>query len=275
VQQLLELLATELERPRAVSAQVTKHLTGTYDVGREALGAFLVNALPKLEDYEIDLALAPLFTPTLPDQAVFADFLGRESIPPTHWPELIRQLAARPATAQLVTDDEVTHRVALRDVTLERFVHRLRLEGNIPETLFRLLAEFPAAPERPLLKALARRAVWESEPRRRILVRYLTAAAAGGTYRRADATGLLQLAETYQPANLAELLAQLPHWQQVLVQEINTGAGSKPFFNERVEELHGGGRDQRRSDHTRLTAKEHELEFLQRLQAILCANPPK
>src|SRR6187402_1473426 len=67
---LLECLARELERPRAVTEQVTKHLTETYEVRREDLGGFLVNELPRLEDYEIDLALAPLFTPTLAEQAV-------------------------------------------------------------------------------------------------------------------------------------------------------------------------------------------------------------
>jgi hypothetical protein len=52
-----------------------------------------------------------------------------------------------------------------------------------------------------------------------------------------------------------------PHWQRGLRQEINVGA--KPFFNERVEE-HGGGRDQ-----PRVTAKESELAFLERLQRVL------
>jgi hypothetical protein len=55
-----------------------------------------------------------------------------------------------------------------------------------------------------------------------------------------------------------------PHWQRGLQQEIRPGA--KPFFNERVEELHGGGRDQRRQDQPRVTAKESELAFLERLQ---------
>ena len=97
--ELLEPLAAELERPRELPAQVIHHLSGTYGIEREAIGPFLVNELPKLEDYEIDLALSPVFTPTLQDQAVFAALLGRESVPTAEWPGLMKQLVARPTRA--------------------------------------------------------------------------------------------------------------------------------------------------------------------------------
>jgi len=132
-----------------------------------------------------------------------------------------------------------------------------------------LLNQLPPAGDRPLLKAVARRAVWENEARHEILTRYLTSAAGREMYRLNDVVELLKLAETYQPADVASLLAQIPHWLQVLRQEINESGGGKPFFNERVEELHGGGRDQRRQDNSRLTAKENERAFLERLQQVL------
>lgn len=268
---LMETLAAELERPREISSQVVNHLVGTYGLTRDAVGAFLVSELPKLEDYEIDLILSPLFTPSLNDQSVFAEWLGRDSVPADQWPGLIQQLVARPTRAQLRTEDGCTHAVPLRDVTAERYVHRLRLEGTIPEALYQRLERFPTAADRPVLKAIARRAVWEDERRREILVRYLISATASGDFRRSDAVELLKLVETYEPADVPGLLAQIPHWQQVLRQEINAGAGAKPFFNERVEELHGGGRDQRRHDNTKVTAKENEMAFLGRLQSVLAA----
>ena len=219
---LLKALAAELERPRAITPQVIKHIVGTHGVAREDIGAFLTEELPKLEDYEVDLILAPLFTPSLADQAVFAELLCKTSIVTSEWPSLIQQLAQRPTCARLATEDGTTHTVPLRDVTVERFTHRLRLEGAVADDVFR--AE--------------------------------------------DAIALLKLAETYEPANLAELRARIPHWQRVLQQDINAG-GAKPFFNERVEELHGGGRDQRRQDNSRTTAKENEQAFLERLQRVL------
>ena len=195
-------------------------------------------------------------------------------MPTTEWPGLIQQLVARPTRAQLVTEDGQKHSVPLREVTLERYVHRLRLDATIPGPLFELLDHFAPAGDRPLLKAVARRAVWENEARREILVRYLTATAGGAAYRLADVVELLKLAETYQPADVAGLLAQIPHWLQVLRQEINESGGGKPFFNERVEELHGGGRDQRRQDNSRVTAKENERAFLERLQQVLAELSP-
>jgi len=267
---LLEALAAELERPRHLPAQVINYLTGTYNLDRAAVGNFLVHKLPELEDYEVDLALSPVFTPTLNDQAVFAELLGQESVPVPAWAELVQQLVGRPTRAQLVTEDDQKHAVPLRDVSVERFVHRLSLDGTIPEPVLAHVDQSPPA-DRPLLKAVARRAAWKTEPRQNILHRYLASATSTGSYRLDDVVELLKLVEIYQPADEASLLAQIPHWLQVLRQEINESAGGKPFFNDRVEGMHGGGRDQRRPDSSRLTAKENERAFLERLARVLDA----
>jgi len=267
---ILEVLIAALERPREITAQVRNHLTGTYGLTREALGPFLDRELPKLEDYEIDLILSPLFTPTLDDQSPFAERLGVAAVPVAEWPGLIARLVSRPTRAPLVTEDGQTHLVALRVVTVERFVHRLRLDATIPEPLFKLLVTHPSAADRPRLKAIARRAIWSREARREILIRYLLNSSTAGPHAAGDdAVALLKVMETYEPADRGELLAQIPHWQQVLRQEINTGPGAGRFFNERVEAMHGGGRDQRRQDTGRRHAQEDELAFLERLQRLL------
>lgn len=265
---LLETIAAGLERPREVTAQVVKHLNDAHGVGREAAGAFLDAELSKLEDYEVDLILAPLFTPTLNDQASVAELLGDQSVSGAQWPDLVRQLVARPTCAQLRTEDDVVHRIPLREVVVERYVQRLRLDGTIAAEVFQLIGSLPQPTGRALLKAIARRTIWEKTGRRAILARYLTAV--GDAFHADEAGALLKLVETYEPADPADLLGRIPHWQQVLRQEINE-SGAKPFFNERVEELHGGGRDQRRQDSSRVAAKESELVFLTRLQQYLAA----
>jgi hypothetical protein len=269
VPDLLSTLVAELQRPREVSSHVINHIIETYGISRDEIGDFLNTDLVALEDYEIDLILSPLFTPSLRDQSIFAELLERDSVPVNEWPALVQQLASRPTHAQLVTDDSNTHSIQLREVTIERYVHRLRLEATIPESLLQILNDLVPASDRAWLKAIARRAVWSDESRRNILARYLTSAVANGTYRLDDAMELLKVVETYQCANVAELLAQIPHWQQVLRQEINEASTGKPFFNERVEELHGGGRDKRRQDRTRIQSKENERAFLERLQQAL------
>ena len=266
---LLEALAAELERPRELSAQVIKHLGSAHAQDRETIGTFLVAELPRLEDYEIDLILSPLFTPTLREQAVFADLLGRDAFPASQWPELIQQLVVRPAVARLVGENGEVYAVPLREVTIARFVNRLRLDGVIPEPLFKLIAHLPPASDRPVLKALARRAIWVPESRREILVRYLMSSTSAEEFRLTDALELLRLLETYEPADLKDFHSRVPHWQRVLRHEVREASNPKPFFNERVQELHGGGRDQRRQDAGRITGKERELEVLDRLARLL------
>jgi hypothetical protein len=269
VSRLIETLAAELERPRELSLKVINYITGTYNVDHSEIGSFLVDELPSLEEDELDLILSPVFTPKLADQAIFAELLGKDSVPRDHWPALIEELVARPTQARLLTMDSQPHAVTLRAVTVERYVHRLRLEAGIPESLFELFDKTPFVSDSGLLKAIARRAIWEKDGRRNILERYLTSAGSDGSYRLDDALQLLNLVENFKPADLPSLLGQIPQRQQVLRDQINIGPGPKPFFSGHAEAMHGGERDQRKQDDDRLTAKQNELAFLDHLQRLI------
>ena len=266
---LLDLLARELERPRPLPAQVLKHLSGTHDVERDKIGEFLLHSLPGLEDYEIDLALAPVFTPTLAEQIVFAEFLGAGSVATNLWADLVGDLVRRPTIAHLATEDGQSYAVPLREVSIERFVHRLRLNGTIAPDVFDLVENRVPAGTRPLLKAIARRAIWELPSRRAILERFIQHQATASRDWANDAVHLLRLMESYEPADAADLLGRIPHWEHVLRHEVSAAGSPKPFFNERVQELHGGGRDQRGRAGT--SPQEQELEFLASLKTCLGA----
>jgi hypothetical protein len=267
VRPLIETIARELERPREISNQVVKHLDGAYAVDRDSIGTFLKDELPKLEDYEHDLILSPLFTPKLADQAVFAELLGSSSVQKKDWPSLVQQLTIRPTRAHLITSDMQTHSVDLREVSIERYVHRLRLDGSVSETLLQWIDRTPAA-ERPMLKAVARRAIWENSARRNVLERFLAKSTANASYRLSDVVDLLKLMEDYLPADSPALLARIPRWHKMLEEEINTSYGPKPFFSQTVQSMHGGN-DQRKADEERAAAKRSELEFLERIQKVL------
>jgi len=264
---LIDTIASELERPRDITTQVAKHLDGAYGVERDAIGPFLDDRLPKLEDDEHDLILSPLFTPKLSDQAIFAELLGSRSIPKNEWPALIQELVNRPTVAHLVTIEQQTHKVVLREVSIERYVKRLRLDGTISASMMKLIDQTPAV-DHPMLKAVARRAIWEGTARGEMLVRVLTQSLADGNYILKDAVDLLKLTEDYQPVDASALLARIPRWIKLLEEEINSGGGPKPFFSQTVQQLHGGN-DQRQSDEARIEAKRIELRFLERVQVIL------
>jgi hypothetical protein len=129
------------------------------------------------------------------------------------------------------------------------------------------LIEQQPVEDRPLLKAIARRAIWESEASAEILSRYLENAAARGAYLLSDAVELLDMVESHKPANVDELLARIPPRREVLRAQIDSGA--KPFFSARIQEMHGGDRDQRRQEDSGMSAKEREFAFLDRLQRVL------
>jgi hypothetical protein len=269
VSALIEALAVELERARELSSRVLNYITGTYNIDPDEIGAFLVNELTKLDDVEIDLILSPVFTPKLADQAVFAELLGSTPVPREQWPGLVQQLVVRPTRAHLITPDQRAHVTPLRDVTIERYVHRLRLEATIPESVFTLLQGLPAGGDRPLLRAVARRSIWESNGKREILVHYLAAVTKQGGYGIEDTLELLNLAENRNPPNVPDLLASIPGWTEALREQIEKAAGPKAFFHPQVEMMHGGGRDHRTQDNFLASAKETELAFLFRLQQLL------
>ena len=271
MQVFLEAVAAELERPRPLLTQVVSHLASHYSVSRDELGAFFTEQLGSLEDYEMDLLFSPVFTPTLAEQAAFSELLDQRTLPSAEWPALIRLLGERPTVARFVTEDGATHAIRLREVSIERFVTRLNLDVVIPDPLGKLLHSLPPPSDRALLKALARRIVWNKEPRREILFRYLLASTSEDFYQRDDLLALLKLMETYQPKDAADLLGRIPHWQEVLKAEITSAASPKPFFAARVQELHGGGRDQRHQDNSLISGKQRELAFLGRLQGVLAA----
>ena len=271
MQAVFDRLVLELEKPRPLTAQSLKYLAATYGLGRDEVGAFLDRELAQLADEEIDLALSAQFTPKLADQAVFAELLGQQSIPPSDWPRWIEKLQQRPTLACLVTEAGTSHRSPLRSVTLERYVHRLRLEASVPEAVYRLIGSLPPAGDRPLLLAIARRAAWDTSARREILLQFLARSCAADRYRRNDVEALLGLMESAAPTDLNDLQARLPDWEQVIRGQLTTAGMPRQFFNLQVEEMHGGRRDHRPTDQGSKERKQAELEFLGRLGQTLFA----
>lgn len=266
---LLDLIAAGLERPRPLPELVYKHLSAQHGIARDEVARFLQENLPQLEDYEVDLALSAVFTPTLVDQAPIAGYLVDQRLPEEEWPGLIRQLMARPCRAALGLDGEVTVSIPLREVLVERYVRRLRLDGTVDPGVLDLIRSLAPERERSMLLAVARRAVWESPGRLDILRRHLARFAGEDRPLAPEAADLLRLVETYQPTDAAQLLGWLPTWREAVRKQIEDADHPSPFFNERVQELHGLGRDQRGAATETQRRKRAEMELLERLAVTL------
>ena len=264
---LIDAIAAELERPRALTAQVLKHLASAHAVGRDEVADFFKDQLAGLEDFEIDLILSPLFTPSLAEQAVFGALLQGGSVPKGQWGELVEHLLARPVVGSFVLEDGSTQSAPLREVTVERYVHRLRLEASLDDVTLSAVHAIPWPSIQPLIIACARRAIWDNRSRLPLLQHLLRQPATSESDLAALVTGFLSLMEAYQPADAAALVSRLDHVIEVTRQQALNLASPKPFFSVRIQDMHGGGRDQRSATATTVEAREQEMRFLQRLRA--------
>ena len=269
MQKFVDCVARELEKPRPILKQVVDHASSRHDVSRDEFGPFLENVVGGLEDVEIDLLFSPQFTPTLVDQAAFSPTIDEERLSEDRWSDLTAALTERPTVARLITEDGVEHAITLTDISIGRFVTRLNLDAEIPEPLAKLLESMPPAEDRDLLKAVARRPCFRRDSARDVLFQFLVKTTADDAYSLADTLLLLELMETYKPADIADLLWRIPHWLDVLENEVTAAGQPKPFFAERVQELHGGGRDQRHADGSLIDRKKRNMEFLKRLETLL------
>ncbi|MGB0578817.1 MAG: hypothetical protein ACPGVU_03850, partial [Limisphaerales bacterium] len=269
MQRIVDAVAQELEKPRPLLKQVVDHVSSHFEVSRDELGTFLDERVKDLEDVEIDLLFSAQFTPTLVDQAAFSVLLDEERLPRDQWNDLVNALTERPTVARLVTEDDTTHPVQLTDISIERFAIRLNLDTEIPEALAKLLGSMPPEEDRNLLKAIARRPVFKDADRREILFQYILRVTSEDGYDLDNILSLLELSETYKPKNLQDLLDRIPHWLEVLENEITAAGQPKPFFADRVRELHGGGRDQRQRDDSLIGRKRRNITFLKSLTEVL------
>ncbi|MBX3734966.1 MAG: hypothetical protein KF791_20515 [Verrucomicrobiae bacterium] len=265
MEQVHTRLVEELERPRPLTDQVLRHLAAAHGVDRSGAGVFLGAHLASFEDDEYDLMLSSLYTPKLEDQAIFAGLLGANAVPQATVTSWVRELEARPTLGRLLPPDEAILEFPHRAVTLERYLFRLRLEATVPGPLERLIQTLPPAADRPVLVAMARRAIWNTEPRREVLLRFLSAHYADAGADLKDPVALLGLMESSEPADIRDILSRIPAWEQVVRAQVTAAGAPSPFFNERVQDLHGGGRDQRSGSMRLQALKQEELGFLGRL----------
>lgn len=270
----LQAIEKELGRTRALVPQVVAHILGQYGATRDDLGRFLREVVPGLEDYQIDVMFSPIFTPGILEQALYSKLVIEAPLEGGATNALVQALCDRRIQTPLRLEDGAEHRLPLREVTLNRYVSRLNLERVIPEPLAARIQEAIAPDELAIAHAIARRPVWATEGRENLLHQFLgtTLGTPHGTVENLSA--LMRLVETYRPATLEELIASLPELRELLRREMANSAMPRPFFNERVRDLHGGGRDQRGRDEHLIESKQREAAFLELLQTQLSPQAP-
>src|SRR3990172_991008 len=94
-EQLTSRIASLLSRPLPMKAQTERQLMQHLFDSKATMASFLLCAAQVLEDHEIEILFAPLFTPTLDQRAELADLLWdrAEPVGPAEQSRLVSDLA--------------------------------------------------------------------------------------------------------------------------------------------------------------------------------------
>ena len=135
--QLAQSIARMLQRPRVLKPQTLRHLEQHVDTATASLRDFLATAAQKLEDYELEILFAPVFTPTPEEQMEVVELLAKSPPSAGEVDVVIQKLSREVQSCPIVLPEAGsegepqggTAPLFLHPVLIERFVHLLRLEN--------------------------------------------------------------------------------------------------------------------------------------------------
>jgi hypothetical protein len=257
----IQLVAREacdaLTAPRPVTPHVMAHLLAQYEVPAGEVAAWLRSDLAKLESYELDLVLSPLFTPDLPARLRFEHILGTDHLDDLEVGALLGTLEGLGLRMTLSIDSSRVE-ADLPAVMIERFVRLLHLDAPLPEVVLDDLEGLD-----PEARLCLRDRTWRLERNRAMLPSLLRAAKRTGE----DLTGTIHFVtdflRTYRPASRNECLAGLEHLAQAYRDELDRyQSGSRSFFNPELQAAYRGKwptNEAAVADHKRLLATAESL----------------
>ena len=118
-------IATMLHRPRELKPQTQRHLYDHVDGQDADFPDFFARAAQELEDYQIEILFAPIFTPDFNEQLEVTECLTDYFPTPDETVDLIGELTASVASCPIVLPDGSTAPLGLHEVLIERFVKLL------------------------------------------------------------------------------------------------------------------------------------------------------
>src|SRR5437899_1496101 len=133
--QLTDRLAALLRRPRPLPPQAERQLAQHLAEHRAtSMTSFLLAAAGLLEEYELDIVFAPVFTPTLDERAELADLLFHWRPSEQQLREIVPELCERVGHALVLLPDGTQAKLTLHEVMIERYVRLLRLDAAADAT---------------------------------------------------------------------------------------------------------------------------------------------
>lgn len=208
---IFTMLRNDLSAPRTLLAQVINYISDRYGYAATELDRFFTEKYPTLEDYEVDLAFSPQYTPAEHNRLEYIPVLGGGHLSPSAIALLKRRLADEKLEAVFSPPDNTEIRIyaPVHETFIERYVNLLGLDQRLPEVLYtEILASVPTDSHHEV-NLLGREEVWRSEHRQWLLIGFLRTLRTNNRFSTLKISFLTNFMRTYRPTGLPDLLRQL------------------------------------------------------------------
>jgi len=232
----IERLARDaLTSPRSLTTQILDHLLSCHEVTVEQVTEWLRTEIARLESYELDLLLSPLFTPDLEAQLRFEELLGDGHLDAGGVEALIERLAAQALRLVAVHAGESVE-FPLPRVVIERFVRLLHLDAPLPEEAALLSSGFDAQ-----VRVQLRDRAWRRLESRRLLPALLAAVCKIDREIPAYVHFLTDFVRSYRPASREECVRFLSNFAEACETDLKKyRSGERSFFNPELKAAYAG-----------------------------------
>lgn len=237
---IVELLKKDLRAPRILLEQVINYLHDRFETPSAELERFFQERFPKLEDYEIDLAFSPQYTPALHDRLEYIPLLGGGHLSPSEVAQVKQELVDAKLTTRLKAPDSGDETTApVHEVFIDRYVNLLKLDQKLPEALYSGILELVPENAHNEVNLLAREDAWHSPTRQQIFLAFLHAFKARRSFSTQKISFLTHFLKTYRPGSLLDLDRQFDSLIQSCQVDMENVAG-RGFHDEYLKAMNAG-----------------------------------
>jgi hypothetical protein len=206
-QELFDVVQGLLISTRMLTAKIASTITTELEID-DSVVALGSARIAELEEYEVELLLSPLFTPSNADRACCEAALSPSGINSEALQSLQDELCRADISCPVVYGLD-RGSLLIPPVVIERYVRLLGLTASISEHIVELLEQVVGVEQRNQAFSLARRPVWKRSNSCDLLADCLGKMVQKSSFSTEKMDFLTSFVRTYRPAESGVLLASL------------------------------------------------------------------
>lgn len=268
-----ELLKQDLSAPRVLLEQVVNYINDRYGFPPSELKQFFAEKFPTLEEYEVDLAFSPQYTPSEHHRLAYIPALGANALNASELDQLkARLLQEHLQTAFTTADYDEPVSIEVHEVFIERFVNLLKLDQSLAEGLYtEILKTVPLASHNEV-NLQARDSVWQNGQKAFILKAYLRTFQAKNNFSTLKVSFLTNFVRTYRPASLLDMEGLLTSLIKSCQVDMENVAG-RGFHDEYLKALNTGNALTKGAERDVWQHYHHMMDLATQLKEDLLSMP--